>query len=260
MQHLKEALLLFLFASALIFLVLYMKIGENERKVKIISLSKSYRDFPWSVCYSGTKSYLLEVVPIAEDYVNVVLVRYWIWAPQNYKCPETLTLEVSTSKGKISELLYLEHVGMYCYTPLVIVIISGEGVIRIADEAVSIPSCWADKHPWLNGGKLPSAILLSGRLDDLKWENKGTKSFIIETSKIYESTDLKVLALRISAFKPSGNYVKSFKVKILEEDSVIEEFEIPAYSRNLYSETNAILIALPPSANVIMIENNKIEV
>ncbi|OYT27815.1 MAG: hypothetical protein B6U95_05535, partial [Thermofilum sp. ex4484_82] len=117
-----------------------------------------------------------------------------------------------------------------------------------------------DKHPWLNGGKLPSAILLSGRLDDLKWENKGTKSFIIETSKIYESTDLKVLALRISAFTPSGNFVKSFKVKILEEDSVIEEFEIPAYSRNLYSETNAILIALPPSANVIMIENNKIEV
>ena len=225
----------------------------EREKPTLVSLSKSYEDFPNPVCMEGTRSYSLVVVPLAKE--DVALVYYWAFLPQG-KCG-SVEVTATSSGGEAKVELQMGRSGIYCYTPLVLAVLPGGGEVKVRDCVVKVPDCWSGKKPWLDDGEVPSALLLNGRLDDLDWEVHGTRTLQVEISKVYDDAGLKVVALRITLF---GKEVKYFKARVLSGGEVLEEFEIPAYRRGMYSETNAVFFTLPEEADKIVVDEVTVEV
>ena len=231
-----------------------------SRKPDIVILSYSSEDFPGFICYSGSRSHLMEAIPLLEDDINIALIRAWRWLPFP---PKSIgESKIIVNSGGIVEKICVKNrfSRMYLYTPIIIVVMYDRGWVEIDGLKINIPECYkmSEKRFYLNSRRIPpTAILLSGRLDDIVDWIKGERNGInIEYKHVYREERFRITALRFSS--RNAGYI-DILVKDINGNKC-GRFRIPFFRENGIFKTNAALIITEKDRNILDINGYRIEV
>ncbi len=255
-------LLLLLFST--IFIILYFTMFYNKKEPKKPSgfiLSNAVESFPGTVCYSGTKSHLLELVPLAIGETNIVLIREWTFIPGNIsKEFEEESIVIRNKFGEKTITFKPFKRGIYVYSPLIIGVIPYEGEVIAGSYTIKVPECFKNKKLLFLGDRKtpPFAVELSDDLEDLKgWLTASTRRHLLEVLKLYENDEVRVFATRYNEFLLPG-MAKNATTTIFEimddENNILIHSKIELKGVNDYHlKSNVIIIVLPKKTYILKI-------
>lgn len=258
MNKLIMFIILFLTFIALAIIVFMMYHRRAPKEPDGFILSKSSEDFPRAVCYSGTKSNLLELTPLTLGDTNIVLVREWIWKPTSTSQElKEVCITIENEFGKKSICYKPFRKGMYIYSPLIIGIIPYSGTVKSESYSINVPECFQNKKMDFLGGREtpPTAVELSGRLDDLQgWLSTGTRRELLEILKLYENEDIRIFVIRYTFFMPNPLPSSIAYLAVFDDKgNKLLYAEILLKGYKTYHSSNAILVVLPRGTYVIKV-------
>jgi len=233
---------------------------KEPKKPDGFVLSNMTKDFPSTVCYSGTKSHLLELVPLAVGETNIVLIREWTFMPGNIsKEFEEESIVIRNKFGEKAITFKPFKRGIYIYSPLIIGVIPYEGEVIAGSYTIKVPECFKNKKlPFLGDRKTtPIAVELSGGLDDLNgWLTTSTRRHLLEVLKLYENDEIRIFVARYNEFPLPGmtkNATTIFEI-MDNENNVLLHSKIELKEVNNYHlKSNAIIIVLPKKTYILKI-------